>query len=381
MSFDLNKLKSESNKSTTVGKSSDFNLMEFLNRDFKFKKGLRDKKKERFYSELSILLVSGIDIKTALEIAVNSSENKVEKEFIEKIKNQIISGGSLSESIRFTNLFSNYEYFSLKIGEESGRVNSVLADLAKYYARKIEQKRKIINTFSYPVIVFFVAVSAVVFMLNFIVPMFSDVFTRFGGELPWLTKMILRLSDGISAYGLYVVLILISCLIPLIVFKNHMLMRKFVSGLLLKIPFVNTLISKIYLARFSHSMQLLMVSRNPLLNSIQLVRKMVGFYPLEIALAAIEKDILNGESLHHSMLKYPIFNKKMVALVQVGEEVNQLDTIFKQLDEQYTKDIEYQTDVIGNLMEPILIVFIGGFVAVILIAMYLPLFQLSTSIF
>lgn len=381
MSFDLNKLKSESNKSTTVAKSSDFNLMEFLSRDFKFKKGLSDKKKERFYSELSILLVSGIDIRTALDIAVNSSENKADKDFIEQIKNQIISGGSLSESIRSTNLFSNYEYFSLKIGEESGRVNSVLADLAKYYARKIEQKRKIINTFSYPVIVFFVAVSAVVFMLNFIVPMFSDVFTRFGGELPWLTRMILRLSDGISAHGLYVVLILISCLIPLIVFKSHMLMRKFISGLLLKIPFVNTLISKIYLARFSHSMQLLMISRNPLLNSIQLVRKMVGFYPLEVALGAIEKDILNGESLNHSMLKYPIFNKKMVALVQVGEEVNQLDTIFKQLDEQYTKDIEYHTDVIGNLMEPVLIVFIGGFVAVILIAMYLPLFQLSTSNF
>ena len=124
-----------------------------------------------------------------------------------------------------------------------------------------------------------------------------------------------------------------------------------------------------------------MVSRNPLLDSIQLVRKMVGFYPLEVSLASIEKDILNGESLHYSMLKYPIFNKKMVALVQVGEEVNQLDTIFKQLDEQFTKDIEYQTDVIGNLMEPVLIVFIGGFVAVILISMYLPLFQLSTSIF
>lgn len=382
MSIDIKKVKTKQSSGTKSTDPSKKELFGFLNKDISFsKKKLSDKKKERFYAELAVLLKSGIDIKTALEIIIEGETTKKRQSYTKEIKNAVVEGGSLSSAIKGIDLFTEYEYYSLRIGEESGNVVKVLKDLADFYAKRIEQRRKVVSTFSYPVIVMVVAVLAVVFMLNFIVPMFRDVFGRFGGELPALTQLILDLSDGLSAYGIYFLIVFILIMITLLTQKKKQWFRNYASQFALRIPFVGELIKKIYIARFSHSMHLLSQAKNPLLNSIQLVKKMVSFYPLEKALDQIEKDVMYGDSLYHSMEKHSIFDKKMTSLIKVGEEVNQLELIFKQIDEQFQEEIEHQTQVVGNLLEPILIIFVGGFVAVILIAMYLPLFQLGTSTF
>jgi type IV pilus assembly protein PilC len=107
---------------------------------------------------------------------------------------------------------------------------------------------------------------------------------------------------------------------------------------------------------------------------------MIGYYPLEIALEKIEQDILQGKSLHESMSTYAIFDKKMVSLIKVADETNQNETIFQRLTEQYNEEIEYQSNMISATIEPLIIVFLGAIVATILIAMYLPMFQLSSVI-
>jgi type IV pilus assembly protein PilC len=107
---------------------------------------------------------------------------------------------------------------------------------------------------------------------------------------------------------------------------------------------------------------------------------MIGYYPLEIALEKIEQDILQGKSLHESMSAYAIFDKKMVSLIKVADETNQNETIFQRLTEQYNEEIEYQSNMISATIEPLIIVFLGAIVATILIAMYLPMFQLSSVI-
>ena len=114
--------------------------------------------------------------------------------------------------------------------------------------------------------------------------------------------------------------------------------------------------------------------------SVELTKKMIGYYPLEIALEKIEQDILQGKSLHESMSAYAIFDKKMVSLIKVADETNQNETIFQRLTEQYNEEIEYQSNMISATIEPLIIVFLGAIVATILIAMYLPMFQLSSVI-
>jgi len=383
MSIDLKEIRQkQTEKVIAKPQANTSSVMEFLNRDIKlFGSKLSDKKKEKFYSDLSILLTSGIDIKTALELIVDEQKKKSDRELYDQIKEKVLNGKSLSETINDTGKFTTYEYYSIKIGEESGRISEVLSELTTYFNKKIKQKRQLVNAFSYPALVLITAVTAVIFMMNFIVPMFMDVFKRFQGELPYITELIIKISDFFSAYiGIF--LLLLAGIIALILLQRKKTWyRRISSSLILRTPLIGKITKKIFVSRFCQSMALLIASKTPMLQAIELVRKMIVFYPFEKALAEIEEDIMRGKMLHESMKKFSIFDSRIISLVKVAEEVNQLDVIFDKLNKQYSEELEHQIGLISSLLEPVLIIFVGVLVAVILIAMYLPLFQLSTSIY
>ena len=144
-------------------------------------------------------------------------------------------------------------------------------------------------------------------------------------------------------------------------------------------PIINGFTTKLYSARFCQSMTLLVSAHVPMLRAIDLVERMIGYYPYEEALRAIAAGILKGDTLSTTMARFPIFERKMVALIRVAEEVNKMDVVFNELSKQYTAELESSVSLLSSLLEPILIILVGILVGVILIAMYLPLFQLSTS--
>lgn len=356
-------------------------VADFFNRDIlSFKKGLNDTKKEMFYSEMSVLLASGVDIRTALEIVAGGQKTSEMRQFFNGIYECLLEGRSLSDSVKIAGSFTAFEYYSLRIGEESGRIREVLADLSVYYSKKIKQRRQLVNALTYPLLVTITAFIAVFFMLKFIVPMFTDVFSRFQGELPAMTRFIIRLSDTFSEYlGVFVVIIIAVVAAMIIIRKKEWYRRK-ISALTLKMPVIGPVINKIYLARFCQGMALLTGARVPMLESIRLVGKMMGFYPFETALVSIENDILHGSSLHQSMERFPLFDRRIRSLTRVAEEINQLDKIYTKLNIQYSEELSHQIGILGDVLEPVMIIVTGLLVAVILISMYLPMFQLSTSI-
>jgi type IV pilus assembly protein PilC len=135
-----------------------------------------------------------------------------------------------------------------------------------------------------------------------------------------------------------------------------------------------------YLARFSLAMALLTSAHIPVLQSLGLIKKMIPFYPIQSSLETIEEDIMKGKPFHESLSKFKIYDRRMVSLIKVGEEVNQLDIVFNRLKNQYMEEVDYQTSMASGILEPLMIVFVGIFVGIILISMYLPIFELSTSI-
>jgi len=149
--------------------------------------------------------------------------------------------------------------------------------------------------------------------------------------------------------------------------------------LLLKIPILGPLMQKVYLDRFSYSMTLLIGSKVPILKAIGMVRQMIDFYPIEASLQQLEEKILQGVPLHEGIAGYSIYPKRMISLIKVGEEVNQLDLFFDKIATQYNDDVEYQTALLSSVIEPIIIVFLGLIVGTILISMYLPLFKLGNG--
>jgi type IV pilus assembly protein PilC len=356
------------------------NPFDFLNKDIQlFGSGLSDKKKEAFYHELSILLTAGVDIRSVLDLIALEQPNAKGRVLFESLKNQVTEGSTLSDAIKASGKFSTYEYYSIQIGEESGKLPTVLNELAEYFQSNIKLRRQVVSALTYPSIVMFTSFGAIFFMLNFIVPMFADIFKRFGGKLPPITAFIVRISETFSSYFWLIALGLTLFTGLLYSQRTKTWFRDYSVRLILKLPLLGDMVQKIYLARFCNSMALLIGAKIPILKAIGLVNKMIGFYPLEVSLLSIEKDILQGIPLHKSMGEHGIYPRRMVSLVKVGEEVNQLEMFFSKIGQQYTDEVEHQTGLISSMIEPFMIIFLGLIVGVILIAMYLPLFQLSTT--
>ncbi|NQD71733.1 type II secretion system F family protein [Sphingobacterium shayense] len=365
---------------TGPAKKEPMDVMAFLNKDISFGNGqLPDKKKEEFYLEFSTLLLSGIDIRTAFDlILVDQKKNRETKVFTE-IKEDVVTGASLSHAIQESNKFSTYEFQSVRIGEETGKLGEILKELALYYKSKISQRRKIISALTYPIIVLCTSLGAVFFMLKFVVPMFADVFTRFGGELPWITAFILKISNFIDGTFVWGLLSIAFIFIVLYNSRKKLWYRKWSSRIILKLPVAGEIVRKIHLARFANTMRLLVGTNTPLLQAIQLIEQMTDFYPIQQSLRQTEQSIMLGKSLHQSLEAFDFYPAKFIQLVRVGEEVNRLEFFFEKIANQLTEEVEYRTSTISTVLEPLIIIFLGLVVGLILIAMYLPMFQMSNS--
>ena len=340
-------------------------------------KAFGDKKKERFYADLQVLLNAGIDLKSAFEIIIEEQEKEHEIQFFTGIYDDIIMGNSFAEALKKTGKFSDYEYYSIAIGEESNQLITVLNELAVYFKERVELRKQIISVLSYPGFVFGITIGIVYFMLTSIVPMFSDVFKQFGSELPALTQKIIGISENFGWYAGIFLVFVAGIVAVVYTQKNKEWFRQGTARIIMWLPIVKGITSKIYLTRFVQSMHLLLSSKTPLVKSLDLTQKMIRFYPLEMALENIKHRVMKGDSLHMVMREHSIFPKRLVSLVKVGEEVNQLEAMLAKVSKQYSEELKYETNIIGKIMEPLILLIIGAVVGVILVAMYLPMFNLS----
>ena len=339
---------------------------------------LNNKIKEEFYSELSLLLNAGIPLKESLDLIKNSFKKKSVKKIIEQIAESVISGKSLSRALQYHKTFTEYEYYSIEIGEETGNLAKIAGQLGVYFSKKNEQRKTIIGALTYPCIILFTAVLVVVFMLQFVVPMFEDIFKQQNIELPKITQIIIEISKFVDTNG-FLLLITILILFTLrLVFNKKSWYQKYKDQLLLKIPVLGTFLKTLYLSQFTQAVALLTASKVPLVHSIGLVKKIINFYPLNNALLMVESDLIKGKPLSDCLESSKFFGDKLVALTKVAEETNQNEFIFERLNFQYNSEIQQKSKLLSTLLEPFIIMIVGILVGVILIAMYLPMFRLSS---
>lgn len=377
--IDLSKYKTEGVKKASVNYED--KIQELLKKDIQLFGGskLNDKKKEEFYLELAMLLNAGVDIKTALDLISDEQTKEKNKILFKSIKEFVVAGGTVSEAMKNSGKFSPYEYFSVQIGEETGKISLVLKELSEFFHKKIKQKRQFVSALAYPVMVLCTSFGMIVFMMTMIVPMFSGMFDRFGAELPWITQMAISVSNVFTDYFYLLLLFVLSIVVLVVTQKKQSWFRDASSRFILRIPIVGEMVRKIYIARLCHFMTLLTASKIPLLRTIDLIRQMIDFYPIEQSLLQVEKDIMKGIPLHKSLEAFPIYYSKMITLIKIGEEVNQLEFFFDKIAKQYADDVEHQSTLIKSLIEPFMILFLAVVVGTIVISMYLPLFQLSTA--
>ncbi len=384
--MDLKTLKktNASKKSTAKKGGKGFSVESLLNigkLEISFFKGLKPQLKERYFSEMGMLLSAGVDLQTILELSAQSTDKN--KKLL-AINNQVLAsvtqGGGLAEAMEKTGQFTPFDCYSVLIGENTGELGFVFNRLQSYYSKQIIQKRKITSALSYPIIVLCTTFGAIYFMMSFVVPMFADTLKRFGGELPGITKAIIAISENIGWY--FLVLVLVGILAGTYYYRNKSKpnVQRITANLLLKIPIIGKMVRKIQLSQFAQAMDILLSAKVSLLESIELTQKMISFYPLSHALQMIKEDIRNGSFFYKSMEKQPFFDSSMTALIKIGEEVNQLDVIFQQLGKQYESELDYQSGILLSILEPITILVLAVVVGVILVAMYLPMFKIGTMV-
>ncbi len=379
--IDLQQVKAERTGGKTKSSKTEKSALDFLNQDIQlFGMQLSDKKKEAFYSELSLMFSAGIDLRSALNIYAAELPKKKDRELFEGIRNEVENGLLLSEALSGTKRFTAYEFYSVKIGEETGNLSIVLQQLANFYDQRLKQRKQIIGALSYPILVLCTSVAAVVFMLRVVVPMFQDVFKRFGSDLPTITQMVIDISDFVGANSGYGLAFLVIAGALLWIFRKEPKVRDVRSRIALAMPITGDIVRYAVLARFSTAMFMLISSKHPLVGAVALVREMIGFYPIEKSLEKIEKELIEGKTLSSTMAEYSIYPGKMISMIKMAEEVNKLDVIFEKLNEQYTAEVSHRSSLLSSVLEPVLIIFIGILVAIVLISMYLPLFELGTTI-
>lgn len=376
MAFQLENIQ-KNNKAISQKKGVETLLQKEINL---FGSPFSNKVKEDFYTEMSVLLKAGVNLKEGLELIASSQKKKQNQQIINAVSESLVSGQSISNAIKLQKPFSDYEFYSLKIGEETGTLGRVMEQLGGFFARKNEQQRNLISALTYPVIILTTAVLVVVFMLQFVVPMFQDIFKQQNVELPAITEFIIQLSNLMKNYGWLFLVLIIALLMSRTLFKKTLWFKKLKDTIILKTPYVGDFVKTVYLSQFTQAVSLLTGSKVPMVNSIQLVKQMIDFYPLQVALESVEQEILTGASLSQSLKQHKLFDDKMIALVKVAEETNQTEFIFDRLNQQYSTQVQQQSKMLSTIMEPMIILFVGVLVGVILVAMYLPMFKLSSVI-
>ncbi len=367
---------SKGNKVKSRTKSS--SIDDLLKRDISFgRKPFSSKSKEALYTELQVLLTSGIRLKDALYLIGNSQKRQQYQELILGFSQDILNGEDFSEVIKKNKDFTPYEQFSLAIGEQTGTLAQVCTSLGVFYTRKNEQRRNIINSLTYPAIIMTTAILTVVFMLQFVVPMFEDVFKQNNVELPYLTKLVVQFSDWVGKYGWIIVVILVALVLLNSQLGKYKKLKALKDKILLKTPIVGQFIKISYIARFVQAVALLVSSKVGIPRSIELTKEMIDFVPLQKALSDTSDALLKGDSLSQGLESTSFFDSKLIALVRVAEETNQTAYVFERLNLQYNQELIQKSKQLSSLLEPLIVLFVGAIVGVILIAMYLPMFELG----
>lgn len=366
-------------KSKSTSKKKEVKETSFFNTSLL--KKFSDKQKESFYREFSTLIKSGVDFNQALTILSEQENSKHLKKIFIDINRQVVKGKSLYTTLKeYDKQFSPYEYYSIKIGEETKKLPEVLDQLQMFFSRKIKMRRQIVSVLTYPLFIFVITLAVLYFMLNYVVPMFSNVFSQFGKDLPEITKFVIKLSSNFNLImfvllGIFVLIFTIHYF-----YKNNYTYKNGLSKVILKTPYVGRFIKKMYTARFCQSMSLLLSAKTPLITSLELTERMLSFYPIKQTLNLAQQNILKGELLSAGLAKKPFFSKKLISMVAIGEQVNELDSMFDKLSEQLNDEIDHSIKMVGTILEPLMIIIIGAIVGFIMIAMYSPIFNLSKVI-
>ena len=335
-----------------------------------------------FSRQLATMMKSGVPIVTALEILSGGQKNPKFKTLIEDLRFEIEGGSSIHEAlskhpVQFDSLYRNL----VKAGESAGVLETVLDTIATYQERTESLKGKIKKALFYPATVIAVAILVSAILLVFVVPQFQQVFQSFGADLPAFTKMIIAASDFMIAWWWLILLVVVGTVVGLtFVYKRSYAFRELIDRTMLKIPVVGKILHESAIARFARTLALTFRAGVPLVEAMETVAGATGSSIYEKATLRMRNDVAVGYPLNMAMKQVNLFPHMVVQMTAIGEEAGALDTMLMKVAEFYEEEVSNAVDALASLLEPMIMIFIGGIVGSMVIGMYLPIFKLAAAI-
>jgi type IV pilus assembly protein PilC len=330
-----------------------------------------------FIRVFSLLLYSKVGITDSLELIQKKTGNAFFCDVIKKILKDLKSGHSLSKSFsKYPGYFNDLFIANLRVAEETGQIAEVVGDYANYLEKMQNLKRKILQAVRYPLFVIIIAVAVVFFMFTYIIPTFQSLFSSVKTGLPPLTQFLLDISNLFVNNGSVMLIIIIAAVIMSFTLnKNKILKQKLLDALVGKVPFISTLYMSNLLARFSLSMAVLLKSKVGLLEALKISKSVSSNLMFRKQIDSIIKKLIRGENFSSNLSNSKFFDLTFSKLLAAGEESAELDKVFLIISEYYGDQFDHYLDNLTSLLEPALILVIGSIVAVILVGLYLPMFD------
>ena len=334
-----------------------------------------------FTRQLATMIDAGLPLVQCLDILGSSSEHKTFKRVMKEVKSGVESGGTFSESLaRHPKVFDRLYTNLVAAGEVGGILDTILNRLANYMEKNEKLKRKVKAAMVYPISVTVIAAGIVVLMLVKVIPVFEKMFSDFGGELPAPTQIVVNMSHFVQTYlfhGLAAVAALVFLFRYLYGTEKG---RLYFDTLGLKLPVFGSLIKKVAVARFSRTLATMLSSGVPILEALEIVARTAGNLVVEREILATKASIAEGKTIAEPLQKSKVFPNMVVQMIGVGEQTGAMDAMLGKVADFYDDEVEAAVDALTSLLEPVMMVVLGGSIGGLLIAMYLPIFKIAEAI-
>ncbi|MDN3615118.1 type II secretion system F family protein [Vibrio gallaecicus] len=330
--------------------------------------------------QLATMLTTGVPIVQAIKLVSDNHRKAEMKSILSHISKGVEAGTPISKSMRTASRHFDDLYTDLvATGELSGTLAEVFERLATYREKSEQLRAKVIKALIYPAMVVLVALAVSYLMLTMVIPEFESMFAGFGAELPWFTQQVLHLSHWMQAYSFYAAVgIIVSIISFKLVRKRSYSIRLATSRLGLKFPILGGVISKASIAKFSRTLSTSFSSGIPILTSLKTTAKTAGNLHYEVAIGEVHRETAAGMPMYIAMRNTDVFPEMVLQMVMIGEESGNLDDMLNKVATIYEFEVDNTVDNLGKILEPLIIVFLGTVVGGLVVAMYLPIFNLMS---
>ncbi|MBF1287972.1 MAG: type II secretion system F family protein [Neisseria sp.] len=335
-----------------------------------------------FTRQLATMMKAGLPLMQAFEIVARGHSNPSMTEMLMQVRSDVEQGSALGKSFsKYPKYFDRFYCNLVSAGESGGVLENLLDKLAVYKEKTQAIKKKVKTALTYPIAIIVVAIALIFIMMMFVLPAFKEVYANMGAELPSLTQLVMNLSDLFVDYGWIMIILLIVSAFGL--YKLHEkspTFQKRIDALILRLPVFGTIVRKATIARWARTTSTLFAAGVPLVEVLDSVAGASGNILYEEATQDIRAKVTQGLSLTSSMQSTDMFPNMVIQMAAIGEESGSLDDMLNKAAEFYEDEVDNSVSRLSHLMEPIIMVVLGSLIGILLIAMYLPLFNLGNVV-